>query len=183
MRRALVLATMLGCGLPADAPDPAAHPRGAIARRLPEAPEQLWPALLVALAAEDVRVGRTDAVRRLVVVQWRYTGPDAARRLADLADLAAARAEGLGAVSAFTVTYALLVAPAGGGGSLLEIASSIRAVERGEATLLGGVLQPLTFTTEVPSRGTAERGLLGRLAAAIYPAEEVLLLTGEPGAD
>jgi hypothetical protein len=184
MRRALVLATIvLGCGVAADAPDPTVHPRGAVARPLPEAPAQLWPAVLAALAAEGLHVARVDDRRRLVIARWHYAGPDASRRLADLGDLAAARAAGLRVVADFTVTYALHLAPGSGAGSLLEIAATIRATDRSAAAMLGGVLAPLALTAAVPSRGTAERALFARLAAAIYPTEEVLLLTGEPGVD
>jgi hypothetical protein len=136
-----------------------------------------------ALAAEDLKVARVDDRRRLAIVRWHYAGPDAPRRLAELADLAAARAAGLRVVSDFTVTYALHLAPGPGAGSLLEIAAAIRATDRGTTTVLGGVLEPLALTVAVPSRGTAERLLLRKLAAAIYPTEEVLLLTGEPGVD
>ena len=163
--------------------DPKEHVRGEHYRVVPETPEHFFPALEAAIGAEGLRLHRADARDRMLEVSERYRGRDAVRRLADMADLSAARREGLRTVAEYVITYRLFLLPADESSTRLKVTSTIQAIDRSQATWIGGVLQPLTRFVDVPSRGVAERALVRRLGSSLFAAEELLLMVGELGVD
>jgi hypothetical protein len=46
-----------------------------------------------------------------------------------------------------------------------------------------GIFQVVPRHLPIPSRGVVERELMRRLAASLFPSEEMLYLMGEPGID
>ena len=187
MRRALVLAALAtGCGsLHAPVADPKVHVRGEHYRVIHEPPDRLWPEIVFALDEEGFRVAHSDRAHRIIQTgARRYTGRDEVKRLADIADLSAARGAGFGRATEYEVTYALFLLPAGETDTGLKVTSVIEAIDRSEALFLGaGVFQVVPRRIELPSRGVVERELVRRLAASLFTAEEMLFVLGEPGFD
>src|SRR5437763_14356179 len=140
MRRALVLAALAtGCGsLHAPVADPKVHVRGEHYRVIHEPPDRLWPEIVFALDEEGFRVAHSDRAHRIIQTgARRYTGRDEVKRLADIADLSAARGAGFGRATEHEVTYALVLLPAGETDTGLKVTSVIEAIHRSEAPLLG----------------------------------------------
>ena len=187
MRRVLVLVALAtGCGsLRGPAADPKVHVRGEHYRVIHEPPDRLWPEIVFALDEEGFRVAHSDRAHRIIQTgARRYTGRDEVKRLADIADLSAARGAGFGRATEYEVTYALFLLPAGETDTGLKVTSVIEAIDRSEALFLGpGVFQVVPRRIELPSRGVVERELVRRLAASLFTAEEMLLVLGEPGFD
>ena len=184
--RALLGAVVLlaGCALLRDAPpDPTDHVRGEHYRRLPRPPAELWPALLAQLDAENLAAATTDAGHGLITTTWQYDGDEVVKRLGEIADLRPARRAGFHTVTDWTVTYHLFLLPAGPSATTLKVTSTIEATDRSQTMLIGGLAEPFAKTVELPSRGLVERDLVRRLARGVLPAEEMLLVTGEPGVD
>ena len=182
---AVVVVLALSCGVRAPELDPKEHVRGERQRVVQEPLERLWPAVLRALPDEGLQVARADQARGAIATHAvRYTGRDVQKRLAEIGDLARARAAGLQRVSELEVTYYLLLASAGDAGTTLRIRSTIQAIDRSEPIFLGpGIFQVLPHHVDVPSRGIVEHELLHRLVANLFTAEEMLFLLGEPGID
>lgn len=163
--------------------DPKEHVRGERHRLLGEPMDRLWPALLDALPAEGLRVADADRGRGTIETATARYDPGTRARLAEIGDLSAARRAGLTHVDELRVTYYLLLAPAGDGGTSVRVRSRIDAVAREPAILGPGLFQILPHHVDVPSRGVVERELLERLGGDLFTAEETLLLFGELGFD
>ena len=130
MRRVLVLVALAtGCGsLRAPVADPKVHVRGEHYRVIHEPPDRLWPEIVFALDEEGFRVTHSDRAHRIIRTgARRYTGRDEVKRLADIADLSAARGAGFGRATEYEVTYALFLLPAGETDTGLKITSVMRA--------------------------------------------------------
>jgi len=187
MRRVLVLVALAtGCGsVRSPVADPKVHVRGEHYRVIHEPPDRLWPEIVFALDEEGFRVAHSDRAHRIIQTgARRYTGRDEVKRLADIADLSAARGAGFGRATEYEVTYALFLLPAGETDTGLKVTSVIEAIDRSEALFLGpGVFQVVPRRIELPSRGVVERELVRRLAASLFTAEEMLFVLGEPGFD
>ena len=186
MRGALVgiAIVVAACGTYRRELDPTESVRGE-RRRVVQIPfETLWPTILHVLPDEGIDVARADAEHGAITTRTiRFTGSDVPHRLAEVADLSRAHDAGFGRASEMEITYYLLVAPAGDGGSLLRVRSAIEAVERSPILLGPGLLDIVPHRLEVPSRGVVEQDLVRRIATNVYTAEEMLLMLGELGLD
>jgi hypothetical protein len=163
--------------------DPTEHVRGEHFRLVQEPPERLWPVLITAVEAAGYRIQRADHERRVLVTGVRQFGPDATRRLGEIADLAEARRAGLRRPTDLFVTYCVFVLPADAA-SRLKVTSRIQVVDRSQATFFGPGLWPVVpRSVELPSRGVVEREFVRQVASELLTSEEMLLQLGEPGLD
>ena len=141
--------------------------------------------MLRGLDDEGLSVAESDRAKSTIATRpVRYNGPDATRRLSEIADLSRARGEGMGRVSELALTYYLLLAPAGETGTSVKIRCAIDAIDRSGSIFLGpGIFQVAPRHIDVPSRGVVEHELMRRLAGNLFTAEEMLFMLGELGVD
>jgi hypothetical protein len=182
---ALALVAALGCGGWRPELDPKEHLRGEHVRLVQEPFERLWPAVLRGLEEEGLGVAQASRTRGTIATRpIRYVGAEVQKRLGEIADLSRARREGMARVSELEVTYYLLLAPAGDGGTSLKVRSAIDAVDRSQVAFFGtGISQVVPRHFDVPSRGVVEHDLMRRLVANVFTSEEMLFMLGELGVD
>jgi hypothetical protein len=183
-RLALVVAAVaLGCGAGVRPPAVAERVPGEVARIVREPRARLWPRLLAALAAEGFEIADADAAA--ATVSTRPVPDPEGHVTARLRDVAAIRAADLPRVERLDVAHHLVLRPAPeGGATRLVVRSTLLAIERRDVPPLPPGLLPLPARrVPVASRGVVERELVRRVGGAIFAAEEMLLVLGEPGVD